>query len=326
MATNLSKPSPLRTGRYKTTTKMFFTASKLLEAQITEIFDNIWPIVTAIKNLRWQVQGYYKEYDNDIKSNADLTKKFVENKDKSNRPNLYRICISESWENQEFYIAQNLLTNIFACYENWAEGILATLQVDPKLSKKLQFPNEYQPLLTSMQANGNPILIDSFYDTYKNSNKNYNLGHLQNYLFYYRYFKECRNSIIHTGGTTTANLITAYNNIKNLQKEDIDVNEIPETFETDLDNPMRISLRGVVGFSQLILKIVSTFDVEFITCQHADEYFCNRIKEEFSKVYPTSTLQNRPKEVLHVVQKGRFKKPEKPLPLYDLLKNNNIMR
>lgn len=37
MKPKLSCPSPLRTGRYKTTTRMFLTSSKLLEAQLTEL-------------------------------------------------------------------------------------------------------------------------------------------------------------------------------------------------------------------------------------------------------------------------------------------------
>ena len=41
MKPELSHPSPLRTGNYKTTTRMFFTSNKLLEAQLTELFDYI---------------------------------------------------------------------------------------------------------------------------------------------------------------------------------------------------------------------------------------------------------------------------------------------
>ena len=43
MAKKLSITSSLRSGLYKTTTTMFFTQSKLFEAQITELFDEVWP-------------------------------------------------------------------------------------------------------------------------------------------------------------------------------------------------------------------------------------------------------------------------------------------
>ena len=48
MAKVLSASSRLRTGLYKTSTTLFFTPSKLFEAQMTEIFDEVWPTVTAI--------------------------------------------------------------------------------------------------------------------------------------------------------------------------------------------------------------------------------------------------------------------------------------
>lgn len=124
MAKVLSASSRLRTGLYKTNTTLFFTPSKLFEAQMTEIFDEVWPTVTAIKMLRWQVKGYYEEYC--IDNNARLSSKFVEKEDITNRPNLYRTCIEDTWEDIEYRIAKNLLTNIFACYEGWAENINLT--------------------------------------------------------------------------------------------------------------------------------------------------------------------------------------------------------
>ena len=84
----LSASSRLRTGFYKTGTLMFFTPSKLFEAQMTDVFDEVWPTVTALKMLRWQVKGYYEEYC--VQDNARLSMKFVEREDVTNRPNLYR--------------------------------------------------------------------------------------------------------------------------------------------------------------------------------------------------------------------------------------------
>ena len=55
MAKVLSTSSQLRTGLYKTSTSLFFTPSKLFVAQMTEIFDEVWPMVTALKMLSWQV-------------------------------------------------------------------------------------------------------------------------------------------------------------------------------------------------------------------------------------------------------------------------------
>ena len=77
---------------------------------MTELFDDLWPTVTAIKNLRWQVNGYYHEMG--VNQNHKLAARFVDLEDKTNRPNLYRTCIEQSWVQQEFSLARNLLTNI----------------------------------------------------------------------------------------------------------------------------------------------------------------------------------------------------------------------
>ena len=222
--TKLSTPSRIQSGTYKKTMKCFFFQSRLFEAQMTELFDDLWPTVTAVKNLRWQVNGYYHEMN--VKQNAKLAAHFVESEDKTNRPNLYRACIEQSWEQQEYSISRNLLTNIFAIYEGWIETILPLLGVDIKESKKFQFPNTARAMLTSMQQHENARLVNAFYPVYVAKNSGSKLSHLESYLKVYRYFKECRNCIIHSGGRTNQNLVDAYAAISGLLASDLDVAEV----------------------------------------------------------------------------------------------------
>ena len=175
----LSSPSKIQSGTYKKTMKCFFFQSKLIEAQITELYDDLWPTVTAIKNLRWQVNGYYHEMN--VKQNEKLSRRFVDSEDKTNRPNLYRACIEQSWEQQEFSISRNLLTNIFALYEGWLEMILPLLGINERKSKDLQFANTARAMLVSIQQNFNATLVDAFYDVYVAKNSGSQLAHLENF-------------------------------------------------------------------------------------------------------------------------------------------------
>ena len=327
MAKVLSISSKLRTGLYRTTRTMFFTQSKLLEAQITEVFDELWPTVTAFKLLRWQVRGYYEECS--IDNNTRLTSKFVEPEDKSNRPNLYRMCVEESWADMEYRIAKNLLTNIFACYENWAASICKALQLPRDACKWLQFPNttrnNYQSVLNYMAGRGNQDIITAFYDTYKTKNRNYNINKLNNWILLYRYYKECRNAIIHNGGQTTQNLINAYNSVCQFTAQDLDVEESPNIIQTNIGDPIQLSLRSVVGFSEIVLKIVSTLDVEFIKGPNVDSYVATHILNEIKHMFPTEqkTLQ---KNVNNVVQRGFFQKPGDVMAAYRVLTSLHVMR
>lgn len=323
----LSSPSPIKTGEYKKTSKLFFVHSKLLEAQITDLFDDVWPTVTAWKNLRWHVKGYHFEHPN--YDNNQLIHRFVDTNDKSNRPNLYRRCIQEPWEDQKYRIAANLLLNTFACFEGWVDELLNALGVYSRTrASNFQFPYKWSNELANMQSGGNQVIVDAFYDAYKSSNKRYNSGHLNNYYKAYRFFKECRNSIVHSGGIASTKLISAQTDYQALSKADLDVKEIPEYHAAQHGKPISISLRGVVGFTQIILNIVSTLDIEFIKCKNADSYFINYLKSALGGGYPVTASTNPKKlqkDIIHICGKASFKPPREFANLHSFLSSNRIM-
>lgn len=323
---NLSKPSRIQSGSYKKTLRCFFFQSKLFEAQMTELFDDLWPTVTAIKNLRWQVNGYYHEMD--VKQNVKLSSHFVDSDDKTNRPNLYRACIEQSWEQQEYSISRNLLTNIFALYEGWIETILPLLSDDEICPKKFQFDNSARATLVLMQQQSNTALVDAYYDVYVARNNGSKLAHLENYLKVYRYFKECRNCIIHSGGRSNQKLIDAYQNVLGLSAINLDVSEIPQMEPvTAVDNIVKISLRGVVGFSQIVIKLVEVLDMEFIKFPKAVDIFISQIKT-FTPYpqYPSPEEYKVKKMIEGIMRRSGFLPPRQSDNFYNLLKNNGILR
>ena len=324
--TKLSTPSKVQSGQYKKTMKCFFFQSRLFEAQITELFDDLWPTVTAIKNLRWQVNGYYHEMD--VKQNAKLSARFVDSDDKTNRPNLYRTCIEQSWEQQEYSISRNLLTNIFALYEGWIETILPQLSEDYINAKNFQFPVTVGTTLTSMQQHETTALVNAMYSVYVAKNSSSKLSHLDNYLKVYRYFKECRNCIIHSGGRTNQKLINAYNDVLGLTAMDLDVAEVPEMEPVTAEDELVImSLRGVVGFSQIVIKLVEVLDMEFIKADKAIDCFVNQIRE-FTPypIYPSPDKTKAKRMIEAIMRRSGFLPPQHNEAFYQLLKNRGILR
>lgn len=321
----LSKPSPIKSGTYKTNTKLFFTPSKLLAAQITELFDNVWPQVTAMKNLRWQVRGYYEE--NQIGINEGLSRKFVEPADKTNRPNLYRTCIEEAWEDQEYFIAKNLLVQTFACYEAWCDNILKELSsATARNVKGLQFPTTVNNLILEMQQDAESLLKDTFYPIYVANSKLHNVSCLENWLKVYRYFKECRNCIIHSGGIANDAVADAFLHVKDLSLSDLSVNEIPQMYQPVNGEYLELSLRGAVGFSQIVLRIVETIDIEFIQSKNAPLYFIKRLKETTDKGKNLTNKSKKRQKIVSCIQKGGFAKPDDPEKLLPLLIKEGVLR
>lgn len=324
--TKLSTPSRIQSGTYKKTMKCFFFQSRLFEAQMTELFDDLWPTVTALKNLRWQVNGYYHEMN--VKQNAKLASHFVDSDDKTNRPNLYRACIEQSWVQQEYSISRNLLTNIFALYEGWIETILPLFGIDKKESKKFQFPNSARTMLTSMQLHENVVLVSALYPVYVAKNSGSKLSHLENYLKIYRYFKECRNCIIHSGGRANQQLIDAYAVASGLSASDLDVSEVPDMHPvTSVNDLVSLSLRGVVGFSQVVIKLVEVLDMEFMKTDKALDCFVAQIKE-FTPYpeYPSQDEHKAKKMIEGIMRRSGFLPPLHSNDFYQLLKNNQVLR
>lgn len=329
MDNTLSTPSPIKSGNYQKNQSLFFNPSKLFVAQITELYDDVWPTVTAIKNLRWQVVGYYT--NNGIKDNPSLVRKFVEPSDKTVRPNLARFCLQNDWDDIERNIAKNLLINLFAYYESWIEEMLILLNCDNKKNEKaLQFPSEpnkydYIAFFSSISNNGCQELIDSYYDQYKNSNKNYDYTSVDNWLHYYRYFKEIRNCIVHSGGIAGTKLISEYNIVQGITEQDLNVNELPSLGAVSINNQVNFTLRDSVWFSQILIKLVVTFDTEFIKSNHAEKYFCKEIKRVYKKrklnPYDTSAIHEM---VRSLAGKDFFKRPHYEEKIYELLKKNGV--
>ena len=322
----LSTPSRVQSGLYKKTMRCFFFQSRLFEAQMTELFDDLWPTVTAIKNLRWQVNGYYHEMD--VKQNTKLSAHFVDSEDITNRPNLYRTCIEQSWEQQEFSISRNLLTNIFALYEGWIETILPQLSDDDISAKKFQFPGTARATLAFMQQHENTALVDAYHDVYETKNSSSKLCHLENYLKVYRYFKECRNCIIHSGGRTNDKLISDYHDVAGITAADLDVAEVPEmTPVTAVNELVKLTLRGVVGFSQIVIKLVEVLDMEFIKADKAVDCFIGQIKEFTPHpMYPSPEAGKVKKMLDGIMHRSGFLPPVQSDAFYQLLKDKGILR
>ena len=310
---------------------MFFEPSKLFLAQITELYDDVWPTVTAIHYFREQVADYCETKN--IKDNPTLVKKFAKSKDKTNRPNLARFCIQDTMEEIKIGIARNLLINLFAYYEAWVEEMLDVMNCNNKTNRNaFQFPsgqqkNNYNIVLSNLCNNGCQALIDSYYNQYQN-NKLYCLIAIDYWLYYYRYYKELRNSIAHGGGIVDQKLANAYNTLisLNLSKNDLVVDELPNIVVPIINNAANYSLREIVWFSQILIRLVVTFDVEFIKSNKAEDYFCKEIKKVYQKK-KWLPLNEKEKTKLSRSLSGKafFKRPTDEMKIYNLLIVNNVL-
>lgn len=309
----LSSESPIKTGRYLKSEKLFFRSSKLFAAQITDLLDFVWPTAAAMWNLRWQVQGYLQARDHTI-TVEELHAKFGSDS-KIIRPNYYRACIESSWEEQQEQFATFLLINAFAYYESWISETLHHLQItNSSLEKSLQFPSDghRHGVFEAISQIKNPeseMLRDTFFPVFS-KNKQYSITELNNLLICYRYFKDARNSIIHRGGVVDNALELSSKNFETLSDSDLKVKEKPAFFPLRTGGKVKLNIRGVVGFLDIALKIVTTLDAEFLCSLKSEHEFEQRWKMHINTRILKKSTNARKVKIASMVRECGFPRPK----------------
>ena len=147
------------------------------------------------------------------------------------------------------------------------------------LEKGLQFPTDATgsrgilPTVASLTATKSPLLEAAFYVP-RSAVYPFDPNLLEKLMCVYRAFKECRNCLAHDGGECSASAKEACDNFATISTpSDIGVSELPEMPVQIIGSPIALSLRGCVGFTDIVLKIIALLDLELSRSQKAETVF-----------------------------------------------------
>jgi hypothetical protein len=290
--------------------KLLLLTSRRVAGRLTDIFDFVWPTAAAIWNLRWQVEGLVRAVP--MITEEDLLGRFVAGSG-IRGANLRRACIELSWADQQREFARFLLFEFCTLYEAWCEGALQEMGITEDLSKHLQFPDAIDKhgkksgvshALTRILVPASTVLATALFPVLS-KNRKYSLTKLDNLLRCYRYFKELRNLLIHGGGNGAKKLIAAETEYSQLSAADLGVSERPEFVPNASGSPAAISLRGVVGFGEVVLRLVCTLDVEFSKAGKAEAVFIRRWNDTHGKklIHTAADAMARRERIYRLVRK-----------------------
>lgn len=127
--------------------RLFFSSSNDVLAQVTDLYDFIWPTASALWNFRWQIKGFLNEVGIDKVSDRDLLNRFDWGSE-LHGVNLRRACVEKTWQEQQEQFAKFLLINLCAIYEGWIDAIKSVLGFPNGVGTQLQVP-------TTVDLNGN---------------------------------------------------------------------------------------------------------------------------------------------------------------------------
>lgn len=301
---------------------VFFSATKNGLKNITSIFDTVWPISVGLWNLRCAVNGIKTQFPE--VSERELTAKFTLGSG-IHGVNYTRAFEQKTWEEQKSDLAWMILNNTFCVFEGWLQELKETVFCDMN-QKDLQFPIKARNEVARLVSTTSSTMKKSFYNIYSNKRER-NYMCIDAWLYCFRVFKETRNCYMHHGKFARQQLIDAYSDyLPYANCTALDVSEIPEFFTPNLNDSINISLRGVVGFSHIIIKIMVTLDAELICSIHSETEFIKRYKEK----HPTlrtlkSDTDSANNQICQYVKQAGFCKPEEAEQLKAFLLSNHLI-
>jgi hypothetical protein len=313
---------------------LFFEASRRTFDQVTGMFDFFWPTAAAMWNLRWQVDGYLRVRP-DV-TPTELSNRFVVGSD-IHGANLKRACVEQTWEKQQEEFAKFLLINIFAIHESYLKIVLDDIgRHNQDLVKQLQFPTGIGRTgqktgvwgaIDNITLLESTMLKNAFYSSLLAHSKN-KKANLDNLMKCYRYFKECRNSLAHNGGSADVKAVAAYNDFTLVANtRDLGVKEVPHHSAIILGAPIHLSLRGVVGFCDIVLKIIVTIDAELSRSTSSEKIFKKYWFEMHGRKYTlkTNNAEKKARQLSRLVGKLHLPLPRTTDEIELYLKNNGLV-
>jgi hypothetical protein len=290
--------------------KLFLLTSKQVARRLTEVFDFVWPTATAIWNLRWQVAGFVSACPD--ATDSDLAGRFIAGSG-IRGANLRRACIDSSWVDQQQEFARFLLFEFCALYESWCEGALSELGLPASLSKELQYPTTIKNgvatfgighATTKISTRPSTAMTGAIHPAIVKNRKN-SLQQVEQLMICYRYFKEVRNALIHAGGGVSPKFLSAESEYQQLTPAQLGVKEKPAFNGYVAGRRVTINLRGVVGFGDIVLRLVCTLDAELAKSWKAEQSFRKRWKgfHGSSPVQVPANPKSRKDRVIQLVRK-----------------------
>jgi len=303
--------------------KPFFPSTRQALGQLTGLFDFVWPTAAALWNMRWQVQGFMAEVP--TATVDELKKRFlfgsgIETVD------LKRTVRDQTWDQQKEVFASFVLTNAFAVYEQWADEILIALGQPQRSGKKLQFPKRAPAAIAALTTPTSATTTSAFYPVSSGSGK-YDLARLISLLTCYRYFKEVRNAQVHAGGVAGQEQFDAHAAFQPVSSRTALGMKGDLLFDpVVIGQPTALHLRGVVGFTDVLIRLMITMDAELSRSEKADAVLEASLRAATGAVTLSSDVTKRASQVRKICANAGLPRPVDTEVVHAFMVANRIVR
>ena len=259
---------------------VFFKATEDALNNITKQFKLVHPLRTSMLYTRSAMRQISAEMPN---ADDNYFKGIIDPENNVHGTGYREAFLQTAWEAQEEQLAWLLLNNLFAIHEGWAESIFFerfegkgyTKDTFIKSLEKTGLSAKFTSYYVT-NSKRSQLLTNAFFDVYKNTSR-LDFSKIDNYMLMYRYFKEARNCFMHGNCIASQRVIDAYNAYSPIATmTDLDVEEVPLVISPILGQKVRLNIRGVIGFSDFVQRILIISDINLLQTIAAEAEFIDR--------------------------------------------------
>ncbi|RYU63336.1 hypothetical protein ERW51_18620 [Aliivibrio finisterrensis] len=323
---------------YNNKPNQFFSISQSVDDSLGNTLSFVFANYSAFRNMWYQVRSL--ETDQPDHYLVEAHNLFYADFSSPGGVDFNKLCIDTEWHQHEQQYAKWIVQEACTLYEGWAEDVCELALpsgCNPRnYIKALQFPNGvnskgqpqgYQITVNKVNDTKSGFLKDQFLPILKTSRMN-KWSDIDSYLLVYRYFKECRNGFIHSGGLVTSDIQSLYQDVIALQTTNSpfcrDFNLVPPV----VGESIALNLRDCIQFASLVRHLIATFDAALSVGQRAEAEVLNKVRNELKRSpkwnLPKDSVK-RTKKIHRLLVAARVPEPTDINVLANWLKNEGVL-
>jgi len=317
----------------------FFSSTQSVDDRLGDIFSFIWGSYAGLRDLWWQVRGFKAQF-------PDLHISTIEEKFLAGLPmpggiDFQKIFVEKDWEEHEKEFSRWIIFDVCTLYEGWAEKVckdIFTSSTYERNAKAIQFPSGVK---SNGQVSGYPVAVNEANTSISNLMKDEFLPNLKNthqncwdfidqHLIAYRFFKECRNSFIHSEGVVTQDIIDKHGELLAVQAA------APSPFRSNFILPSQIlgqcidlNLKDCINFATVVRKLICTFDAALSVSIASEAILEQRIRKLISNNPKWNNLPSDPtkreQRVHRILAASKIPEPQCFTNMMTWMKSKNVI-
>lgn len=272
----------------KSNPAFFFSSTQSVDDRLGDVFSFTWGSYAGLRELWWQVRGFQSQFPS--LHISDIEKKFLSGLPMPGGIDFQRLFLKTNWNEHEKEFSKWLLFEACTLYEGWAEKVCKDIFPPSdyeKYAKALQFPSGSKPngrptgypiVVSAANATISTLMRSELLPVLKSSKLNC-WANVNDYLIAYRFFKESRNSFIHSDGYATQDVIGAYTELQGVQN----IQPCPFRHPFALPGQMlgskiELNMRDCILFATVVRKLICTFDAALSVSAASENLLEQRIR------------------------------------------------